>query len=92
LVLVYLRRRRPAFGADRAAALTSLVFLVSTFVAMGTLAVFNVAQSQTYINPLYWSDFATPAELFLVFGAFASWPLLPGALRRKRPPESTPAA
>jgi hypothetical protein len=70
--------RRPRSDGTRnpEAAVLSGVFLLSAVIGMGMLAIFEAALRLGYSGPLYWSDFATPAELFLVFGAFASWPLL----------------
>ena len=53
------------------------LFLLSTVVGMATLAVYAAALGPLgYTDPYYWADFATPGELFLVFGAFASWSAL----------------
>ena len=44
---------------------------------MVTLAVYAASLGGLgYTSYFYWTDFSTPAELFLVFGAFASWPVL----------------
>jgi len=84
-----LRRLRGRHGAgpgvDWRAATPSVFFLVSTLMGMGTLAVFAAASGDIgYASSLYWSDFATPAELCLVLGAFASWPLVRNAWDRRR--------
>lgn len=69
------RRAGGERGADWQAATASLLFLASTLMGIGTLAVFSaVTGGFGYTSSLYWSDFATPAELCLVLGAFASWP------------------
>jgi len=78
-------RHRAARGVDWRAATPSLLFLVSAVMGMGTLAVFAAASGDSgYTSPLYWSDFATPAELCLVLGAIASWPILREWLDRRR--------
>ena len=72
-----LRRQRPAGRANVHAATASALFLVATTVGMTTLAVFDAAVGGLgFTSVSYWTDFATPAELFLVFGAFASWPVV----------------
>ncbi|HVC66994.1 MAG TPA: hypothetical protein VND44_05315 [Acidimicrobiales bacterium] len=79
------RRHRAGRGVDWRAATPSLLFLVSTLIGMGTLAVFAAASGDSgYTSPLYWSDFATPAELCLVLGAIASLPILRDELGRRR--------
>lgn len=80
------RPRRREERTDLAAGATGAFFLLATVIGMGVLAVFNVGQSPTYINGLYWSDFAVPCELFVLFGAIAVWPVLRGS--RRRPPEA----
>jgi hypothetical protein len=68
-------RGRASRISDAYTASLSGLFLVSSVVGMGILAVFNVGQGPLFVNSLYWTDFATPAELFLVFGAIAAWPV-----------------
>ena len=81
-----LRRQRPSGRANRHAATASGLFFVAALVGMATLAVFDAAVGGLgFTSAPYWTDFATPAELCLVFGAFASWPIIAArrpALRR----------
>jgi hypothetical protein len=85
-----LRRPRKRNPAITRAAVASGLFLISWGAGMGLLAVFEAGRGWNgYVTPLYWTDFATPAELFLLFGAFAAWPLLksgPGMLRIGKEP------
>ena len=70
-------RQKAARRADWRAATTSILFFLSTLLGMMTLAVFAAAVGGLgFTGPIYWTDFATPAELCLVIGAFASWPVL----------------
>jgi hypothetical protein len=69
-------RRQAASDASLHATVMASVFFVSLLIGVGTLAVFTAGQSPGYVVPLYWADFATPAQLFLVFGSIASLTLL----------------
>jgi hypothetical protein len=76
-------RRRGRVPGDPVAGVASALFLVSWVVGMGLLAVFAAGRAwPDYVEPVYWTDFATPAQLCLVLGAFAAWPTLRGRLRR----------
>jgi hypothetical protein len=67
------RRKSPSLYPTFAAGL----FLLSALIGIGTLAVFAVGQDPYYIKvSLYWTDFASPAQLSLVFGAFAAWSVI----------------
>jgi hypothetical protein len=69
-------RRRPRSAVGTRATSASGLFLLSTLIGMGTLSVFDVGQGPDFIGYLYWTDFMTPAELFVVFGAIAGWTYL----------------
>jgi hypothetical protein len=76
------RRPRSPNRANLDAAGAALLFFVAALIGMGTLALFDAGQGPAgFTGNLYWSDFATPAELCLVFGALASWPVLRGMVR-----------
>jgi hypothetical protein len=71
------RRARPRRRPDRQAASSAALFLVATFVGMGTLAIFAAALGGGgYTAYYYWTDFATPGELVLVLGTIAFAPVL----------------
>ena len=77
LVERLLRARRPRRRMDWRAASTSTLFFIATLVGMTTLAVFAAAVGGLgFTSAVYWIDFGTPAELFLVFGAYAAWPVV----------------
>ncbi len=86
-------RRRWSFGRPvPAAAWPALLFLVSAVVGMGSLAVFEVGQGPGFISSVYWTDFITPLELFLAFGAISLWPVIAGpALDARRRATVAPA-
>lgn len=67
-------RRRGRLEGD--AGLASVLFLVSAGLGMLVLALVNAVQRPTHVSPLYWSDFVACAQLSLLFGAFAVWPVL----------------
>jgi hypothetical protein len=95
-LLARLARRPRHRGAGLETATIATLFLLSTVVGMATLAVYAAALGPLgYTDPFYWTDFATPGELFLVFGAFASWSALTGqsppvAADAKRRPRQHP--
>ncbi|MGH9043352.1 MAG: hypothetical protein ACRDVP_00635 [Acidimicrobiales bacterium] len=82
-------RLRNQGGVFVPAVTLSALFFLSTVLGVGTLAVFSAAQQPGYVLPLYWADFSLPAELFVLFGAFASWPMLrrPSGVARLLPRE-----
>ena len=76
-------RRPMRAAATTHAATASFLFFCSWGVGMALLAVFEAGWGWFgYVTPLYWSDFATPAELCLAFGAIAAWPVIRDLLRR----------
>jgi len=79
-----IRRRPPSHGSlDVQAGVLSALFFLAALMGIGTLAIFEAARGWNgYVSPLYWTDFSTPAELFLVFGAIATWSALVGRLTR----------
>ena len=90
------RRRAGAPGVPGApgrpvATVTSCLFLVSWCVGMGQLGAFDAGRAWPgYVAPIYWTDFATAAELCLVLGAIAAWPVLRGAVRGWRAERGSP--
>ena len=73
----WLRRAQPRRRPDGQAASSAALFLVATFVGMGTLAIFAAALGGGgYTAYYYWTDFATPGELVLVLGTYAFLPVL----------------
>jgi len=79
-------RRPSGTRATAHAATVSFLFFCSWDSGMAMLAVFEAGRGWLgYVTPLYWSDFATPAELCLIFGAFAAWPVIREGLRKVIP-------
>jgi hypothetical protein len=74
-----LRRR----GDSTSGAAIAVALLAAPLLGMVTLAVFEATQGYPYVNPLYWTDFATPMELALVVGGLTGWTNL---VRRAVPP------
>jgi hypothetical protein len=72
-------------------------FFVSAVLGLAILAILGSGVPNAFVTPLYWSDFATPVELFIVFGAFAAAGILtqkPSPKRRRKliPPNLQEAA
>lgn len=91
-----LRRRPRTREADWWAGTSSFLFFASASMGIVALAVFAAAVGGLgFTNQIYWADFATPTELCLVLGAFASWPVLRGTSTRtattRRSTDSTSA-
>jgi hypothetical protein len=86
------RRRRARMSGNPPAAVASCVFLVSWSIGMGQLAVFDAGRAWPgYEASLYWTDFVTAAELCLVLGAIAAWPMLRGTAGRWRADRGVPS-
>lgn len=85
LLGLLVRRRGSADAGNRRpqALAAACLFLLAAVLGMGTLATFEAAQGPGYVSPLYWADFAAPAELALALGACAFVPRLK-ALARPR--------
>jgi uncharacterized membrane protein (UPF0136 family) len=88
LGLVYsvatLLTRRPRVGRVSCLreASASGLFLLSAVIGMGTLSIYAATTGLAgYRGVLYWTDFAVSGELFLVFGAFASYSFIFGRIR-----------
>jgi hypothetical protein len=75
-----LLRRRPHPDAGT----ISILLFVSTLIGMATLAVCAAAEDPVYIFDGYWTDFASIAQLCLVFGLFSLAPLRHQRFRRIR--------
>ena len=73
-------RRRPHPDAG----LISVLLFVSTLIGMATLALCAAAEDPVYLFDGYWTDFASIAQLCLVFGLFSLAPLRHQSFRQIR--------
>jgi hypothetical protein len=87
-VVVRLTGRRLALdGWPAGAIIASAWFFVSAVLGLAILAFAGSGSAPNpYIRPIYWSDFATPLELFIVFGTFAAAGILSQKPSGKRIP------
>ena len=65
------QKNRLSFSSNRYASSIARWQLTSLLAGLVPLAILQVASFPTYLIPVYWLDFSTPLEIFLIYGFFS---------------------